>query len=76
MKNCNGKRPSFGVTTSLPPNADQDVVPQLPQNKRAKYEETIFELLEGPRKWVPMMKPEFDKGVVKKATCCKKQKKN
>jgi hypothetical protein len=74
IKNCNGKWLALtNVFTSEPPSAPgETVLPDVPQHKRPRYEDTVVELVTGPHLCIPVTKPDFVMGPVKRGVRAKK----
>lgn len=74
MKNMNGKRPSPAGrgTPGLPDASGDTMVQDVVQRKRSKYEDSTIHLVEGPRVRVPVTKPDYVMGPVKKGVRSKR----
>ena len=74
MMNVNGKRLSPAhLGTIVPPVVlGETTLHDVPQHKRPRYEEPIPELVDGPRRRIPVMKPGFVKRPVKKGVRAKR----
>ena len=74
MKNMNGKWPSpAGCGTPGLPDASGDTMFQdVVQRKRSKYEDPPIHLVEGPRIRIPVTKPDYEMGPVKKGVRSKR----
>jgi hypothetical protein len=74
IKNRNGKRPALAnVFTGEPPSAPgETVLPDVPHHKRPRYEDPVVELVTGPRLRIPVTKPDFVMGPVKRGVRAKK----